>query len=388
VLAGAIVLTVLAGAWQTGAAGGTAVAVDAVLGLVFPVLGTFILARRGPARVAVLCLISALGALAFAGDAYAQLPGSPAGAAWGAWLGTWAWAPAVLTPVTLLILLVPDGEPPGPRWRPLQVVATAVIVAFTAVLAVSPQERLGHPNPAAVDALAGAEQVFGLLVGALALVTVGCAAALVRRLVSASGRVRLQLAWVATGAVVFAATTFGNAALPAPVAGAVEVAGALAFPLAVAVAMLWHRLYDTDPVLRRGLVYGLCAVVLTVTYVVVVAGAGALLSDRGAVPAAVAAAVTALAISPVRRLLGRVVDRALYGHRGDPYAVLVWLDRRLTGSAGPQETLAAVAESATRALRLPYAVVELGDADAPLLRVPTGCRRPPARRQPGCGARR
>jgi signal transduction histidine kinase len=285
----------------------------------------------------------------------------------------------VLVPVTVLLLLVPDGRPPGRRWRPLLPVAAAVVAAFTVVLAVAPYQRLGHANPVGLPAVAGLGAVFPVVLAALAAVTAACAAALLRRLWTAHGTRRLQLAWVAAGGATFAATTFGNALLPRPADAVVEVAGALAFPLAVGVAMLRHRLYDTDPVLRRALLYGTVALALAGTYVAAVAAAGALLRDRGPWPAALAATVTALAVSPLRRAVARFVDRTLYGRRGDPYAVLVELDRRLITATGPEQVLAAVAEAVAGALRLPYVRAEVAGG---LLAVPAGAPAPLTRDLP------
>lgn len=95
----AVVLAAAGGALGAALAGGpgdgasTTVGVDAVLGLAFPTLGTFILARGGPRRLAWLCLVPGLGALAFAADAYAGRAGGSPGAQWAVWVALWAWAP-------------------------------------------------------------------------------------------------------------------------------------------------------------------------------------------------------------------------------------------------------------------------------------------------------
>jgi hypothetical protein len=68
----------------------------------------------------------------------------------------------------------------------------------------------------------------------------------------------------------------------------------------------------------------------------------------------------------VQARLQRSVDRLVYGVRGDPYAALADLGRRITGSPG--DLLHEVVHAVTDALRAPYAAVVLpGDA------VPAAC---------------
>jgi signal transduction histidine kinase len=75
--------------------------------------------------------------------------------------------------------------------------------------------------------------------------------------------------------------------------------------------------------------------------------------------------VSALAIGlvgalvlPLRSGLQRLVDRAMYGDRGDPYAALSGLTTRLQSAAAPGAALPALVEAIAAALRLPYVAVE------------------------------
>ena len=335
--------------------------VDAALALAFPALGAFLLAR-GVVLLGALCLVPALAAVAYAADnhAAAGLPGAP----WAAWLAGWVWAPAVLVPATLVVLLIPDGRLPSPRWRPFAIGAAVLIAAFTVLLASTPQSRYGLASPVGVPGLSPESPVFPVLIAALVAACAGCVAALPLRLRRARGEVRLQLLWVLTGAATLVVTTFGNTWLPAPWNDAVAAAGVLAFPAAVGVAMLRHGLYDTDRVLRRTLTYGLLAGALALAYAGVAAGLGLLAGrDRPAV-AALAAVLVAIAINPVRGFLDRLVDRALYGERGDPYGVLTGLSRRLAEAAEPRAALAVLASSIASALRVPRVHVRVGPAEA------------------------
>lgn len=333
--------------------------VDAVISLAFPVLGIFLLARSVVA-LGRLCLVPALGAVAFACDnhAAAGLPGH----AWTGWVATWIWVPAIVVPATLVVLLVPDGKLPSPRWRPPAYGAGVLIAVFTLLMALAPVTRYGAPNPLGVRLPSQVSGVFPVLVVLLVAAAGMCVVGLLSRLRRARGATRTQLAWVLAGAVVLVLTTFFNPWLPAPWNSLVEAAGVLAFPAGIGVAMVNHGLYDTDRLLRRTLTYGLLVGALGLGYVGVVAGVGALVGPGRPATAALAATVVAVAVNPLRQFLGRAVDRALYGRRGDPYGVLTDLSRQLARTVEPQAILAVLASSIASALRVPYVQVHVGPA--------------------------
>src|SRR4029453_9736527 len=73
-------------------------------------------------------------------------------------------------------------------------------------------------------------------------------------------------------------------------------------PVAVGLAVLFHRLYGIDPLVNRVLVWAMVSAVLLGAYLMIVAGVTGLLGgSRSSAPVAlVAAAVVALALAPVR----------------------------------------------------------------------------------------
>ena len=361
---------VAVGGWLSASSGrGGVQPADAVLALAFTATGALIVTQRRN-RLGWLALLMGLSGAAYAADSYAGWAvehGAP-GATWSAWLGLWVWAPGWLSLGTVLLLLIPDGRLPSVRWRPLLVVAWLVIALFTAFAAVLPPQTAGSlANPLALPVLAGlARHGFNVLLVLLLALAVGCVAA---------GVVRLQLVWICAGAVVGIAALFGGAVLPAGWVTPVQSAGAIALPGCLGVAVLCHNLYDIDPVLRRSLIYGLLVSALGLTALGVTALGGLLAGSGRPAVTVLAVIVIALAVNPLYRLVSRAVDRMLYGARGDPYAVLSVLSRRLAATTDPRQVLDALAQAAAGTVRSPYVVAE---AAGGLLRVERGTPQPVA----------
>ena len=110
-------------------------------------------------------------------------------------------------------------------------------------------------------------------------------------------------------------------------------------PIAIGVSVLRYHLFDIDVVINRALLVGALAVFITVVYVAVVVGVGALVGSRAdPMLSAAAAAIVALAFQPVRRRAQRFADRLVYGERAAPYEVLSEFSERL-GNAYANEDL-------------------------------------------------
>jgi signal transduction histidine kinase len=340
--------------------------------LVPAAVGGFIGIRRPGNRVAWVLVLDALViALALLAHTWAEyaLIASPGALPGGRWALLWdqvLW-PSFFAGPAALAFVFPDGRLPSPRWRPVAIAAAAAF-CLTLALGVGTEElpaRFGveRPLPAlpsAFDALRG--------VGALAVLAslVAAAAAVAVRLRRARGVERLQLLWLAYGALLLpiaivvclvAGAIAGGAEDELPVLAA-TLAAATALPLGAGIALLRHRLFDIELVLSRTLRYATLTAILAGLCIAIVVGLDAFLHARG-VASAVAAIAAALAIQPLRGPLQRRVDRLVYGDRSDPYAALARLGRRLQDAPATTEVLPAIVGSVDEALRPAYTAIEL-----------------------------
>ena len=136
---------------------------------------------------------------------------------------------------------------------------------------------------------------------------------------------------------------------------------ALGIPVAFAVAIRRHRLFDTDLIINRALVWG-ALTLLTMGLYVLIVGALSVLFRTSNSPLAffLATGVIAVLFQPVRQSIQRGVNRLMYGERDDPYAVLSRLGQRLGGTLAPDAVAPAIVESIGAALKLPYVALTVG----------------------------
>jgi two-component system NarL family sensor kinase len=134
----------------------------------------------------------------------------------------------------------------------------------------------------------------------------------------------------------------------------------LPFPMAIAIAILRHRLFDIDVIINRTLVYGTLTLSTIALYVFVVGYVSNLVqaSDRSLI-AFLTTGVVAVLFQPLRERLQRGVNRLLYGERDDSYAVLSRLGQRLETTLTPDAILPTIVETIAQALKLPYAAIAL-----------------------------
>lgn len=355
--------------------GGAVSAITAVVGAIVAlaaprnVIGWFILASG---------VIGALAeALTEAGvHGVRTAPGSVHGAAY---LVTFGVALRTLAPLltdAAVPAYFPDGRLAGPRYRWLGWTLTATaLVAVIASLVAPIETRLGNhwhgpftPAGKLGDNLQGLD-VLGVLL--IIVCAVGAFAGLVHRWRRGGPLVRQQLLLFGCAiavsalfliAVLAVVTTSSSSGPPRFV---FSLAG-LPLPIAVAVAVLNHGLYDLRRAANRTILWLLLTTSIAAIYVAVVVVAAAASPDKSAWwPPALAAGVAALALVPLRDRLQRVVHRVVYGRWRDPYEVLSGLTAQLEATGDVERLLdAAVAQLGTE---LDLELISVRDASGTLV---------------------
>ncbi|SFU08968.1 hypothetical protein SAMN05660657_05576 [Geodermatophilus amargosae] len=320
------------------------------------VIGAAIVDRHPRHRVGwLICAGQAGAALGLAAQALAlavlvgELPvPAPVGHVAG-WIGSMFGASYALTLLGLVLLLVPDGHLPSPRWWPMAVLLVGGFCVATSGLLLVPPSGFGATDaveaPAVAIALAGSGQIT-VTVG-----LVGSAVALVRRLRGARGELRQQLRWMGAAAVAVAVAV-AVVVLDGVIRGAdapqrwylqqLLYLSYFAFQVATGFAVLRYRLYDIDVIIGRTLRLAALGLFVTAGYVSAVVALGSLLagSTAGLWPSLAAYVLVALAFQPLRRQVDRFADRVVYGHRAAPYDNLAALSRQLAaGGLSDRELL-------------------------------------------------
>jgi hypothetical protein len=181
--------------------------------------------------------------------------------------------------------------------------------------------------------------------GLLLALLVGSVAAVLSRYRRGSVLVRRQIRWFALSVcllpvVLVAAWT---CYLLAPgAAGVVVEVGLLALfvtvPVGVAIGVLRHDLFDVDRLLSRTVAYSLLSVVMTAAFSVIVLTLGVLLGGESRVTVALATALCAIAFTPVRRKIQRVVDtRVDQGRRNALDRMADFVDAVRDGEVQPEQ---------------------------------------------------
>jgi signal transduction histidine kinase len=340
----------------------------------FAALGALLVDRRpGNAVGWLLSGAAVLIAVAPAGDAYAAYAMTVLGrpdalAVLGAWVQSWYWL-LLLAMVSIgLPLLFPDGRLPSSRWRipalvPVAGVAAAIVLGMLTGTLTGQDIDYRIANPIGISGFAPVEEqpVFPVLGATLGFGVLLGIAAVVVRFRRSRGAERQQMKWFLYAVAPLLLTPL-QGVLP-PVVGSLVFAWMLiAFPVAIAIAVLRYRLDGIDVVINRTLVYAALTAVVVGVYVFVVGYLGAAFASNGHLTISlIATGVVAVLFAPLRERLQRGVDRLLYGQRAEPYAALSRLGARLETTLAPDAVLDTIVQTVREALRLPYAAISLSD---------------------------
>lgn len=320
-----------------------------VAALAFASTGALVASRLPSNAIGwIFCVIGFLLAVGSLPHQYADYalfvsPGSLAGGETAAVIQNLGGVPPAFGLLGLSLLLFPDGRLPSRHWLPVAAVGPVGAAALSVGLAFRPGP-LDEPfevvdNPFGVgsfglmDALSGLGWMLSALSVALA------AAATVVRLRRSSGQVRQQLKWISLAGAVAGVVLVANAL---SFFVGLEVVGTLrlvvvglafaGFPVAAGVAILRHRLYDIDVVIRRALVYAGLTAILLAGYLGAVLllqlALSPLTEDNDLAIAGSTLAVAAL-FRPARRRIQARVNRRFYRRRYDAQQTLEGFGGRL-----------------------------------------------------------
>jgi hypothetical protein len=320
------------------------VVVNLVTLLPFSVVGAIIAARQPRNAIGWLfCGVGVtLGLNSFAGDYTEFWLASGFGMSslgeMAAWFSSWLWYLLIFVPLSLLLLLFPDGRLPSPRWRPVAwgaALGTAGGVVGNALKAGPLVDFPQITNPYGVDSpIVGMVGVAGSIVAAVSMM--GSAVSLIVRL-RRSGRVeRQQIKWLAYGgAVMVGGVCAGGLAIPwnVPISIVIMSVSLLGLPVFTGIAIVRYHLYDIDILINRTLVYATLTATLALVYFGGVAGLQRLLSPvmgEGNGLAVVASTLLIAALfNPLRRRIQAFIDRRFYRRKYDARKILEGFSAKL-----------------------------------------------------------
>ena len=329
------------------------IVVQDALVVLYGVLGALVASRQGRNAIGwIFCFVAvSLGVISFASGyadyaLYAREDPLP-GAVLAAWVPSWLFIPAVYVSMCYLFFLFPDGHPASARWRPVIWAATVVAAVATLATALEPGRLFSFPT---VENPLGLGEPFGRIaivtndITDLAAMPVFllALASMVTRLRGARGRERQQLKWITYAAALTASSFTISFAAGSLVQDSrllsdgfflLGVAGFAGIPVAAAIAILRHRLYDIDVLINRTLVYGALTILLAIVYfsgVVTLQLVFRALTGQGTQIAVVASTLAIAALfQPLRRRVQGFIDRRFYRSKYDARQTLEAFAARL-----------------------------------------------------------
>ncbi|MET1012079.1 MAG: histidine kinase [Actinomycetota bacterium] len=259
------------------------------------------------------------------------------------WFSNMIWVLPLGLMGTHLLLRLPDGTLPSPRWRWISRASTLAILLAGVAL------------PSDGDAATDLQNIVGLVGLMLLLICiVASVASLFVRARRAAADERHQLRWIAMGGLTFIGF-YAIAVVPGLIGlgwskGVDDVVNTFAgvayaaVPIGIGIAILKYRLYDIDIVIRKALVFASLAAFFTVVYVLVVGGVGAVMGSVSTPTLSfAAAALVAIGFQPALTRARRFADRVVYGKRSTPYEVLAELGERLGETYAADDVLPRIA---------------------------------------------
>ncbi|MEZ4592993.1 MAG: hypothetical protein R3D55_17890 [Chloroflexota bacterium] len=312
-------------------------------GLLIPlfsgVLGVLVLHRRVAQLIGwlfmVISLCSAvqtfLGEYAILG-AYTRATPLP-GTSLAAWIVNFVW---IFIYVLLLYLLAifPNGRFLSRRWRTATLVVLFLIVAplFTAAAIETPMSsayQIANPFVTTHSELLY-NTLFSIGVPMMPLAVLLVLAAVLLRFRRSQGRERQQMKWLLAGMVLLAVLFTGGLllylGLDLAFGGVMVNVSVLGPLLGIGVALLRHRLYDIDIIIRRTLLYTAVSASLALVYfgtiLLLQTAFSSVVAARSPLVIVVSTLISVALFNPLRLRLQTVIDRRFFRQKYDAQQVL------------------------------------------------------------------
>ncbi|MGH2735143.1 MAG: hypothetical protein ACRDKZ_06170 [Actinomycetota bacterium] len=296
---------------------------EGILGIVFALVGGVVATRRPSNPVGLIFSLAGLvTAIQYFTAQYSFRavvvdPGLP-GAGFSTWVQDWIWVPPTGL-VGLLFLLFPHERLSDRGSRRVAVAGSGAAVAAVLAWALLPPRLetfdLDNPagllsDPALAEAIAGlATLVMMLCVGAAGLM-------LLARFRRSTGMERQQLKWFVFASAIASLGLIVSVFPQTRSAGSYFAVGGLALvPIATGIAILRHRLYDIDRIIKRTLVYAVLTATLGALYfaaVVVLQGVLRPVTGTSTLAVACSTLIVAALFGPVRSRVQTLIDRHFY----------------------------------------------------------------------------
>ncbi len=187
----------------------------------------------------------------------------------GAWLGSSVHLPSIMFFLSVIFLRFPTGQPLTPRWRVFGLLALIGTLLIALGIGLAPEGLAWYPTLPNVFAVSRSFKpvltgltLLGLVISSIAIL--GASSSMIARYRRAVATERVQLRWIAAAVLILTVAglpfVFARYALDVDYrSGEILLAAALLsaclLPIAAAIAILRHRLYDIDLILKRAFVY-------------------------------------------------------------------------------------------------------------------------------------
>ena len=315
------------------------IALDAVFKIAFAFVGALILSRLARNRIGWLLMVIGFSLGGLGGLLSLAKPdifgvSDPAPLDYLLfWLSGWSWW-LLVGPLLLLLLIFPTGRLLSRRWRWVVGMIGLVFVFFLAAVTASPEWQdpetgKSIPNPI-VSLRTWAAPPLEVLLGPWAIALAGtamlCALSVFVRYRRADVVERRQLNWFLFTCAIFITLYVFSAIGQPPGVDPPEWTGVLlsfvfvAFPVSIGIAILRHRLFDIDLIVRRTFTYAIISAALAIVYFGANLIAQGMISALGGQRNELAIVASTLAVaalfSPVRRVQ-EAIDRRFNRQRYD-----------------------------------------------------------------------